>query len=42
MRTETPIGNIPRKFDLLLRGDMVWKTSPGDLIEVTGIFLSKP
>ena len=41
LRSETPIGNIPRKYELFVKGSQVRHCTPGDLIEVHGIFLSQ-
>ena len=39
---EVPIGSIPRTIKVHARGDLVQKCSPGDRIQITGIFLQVP
>ena len=39
---QTPVGSIPRTFTVLLRGDSVRQCSPGDIIRLHGIYLTKP
>ena len=37
-----PMGHIPRSLTAMVKGELVRLVSPGDIIEMTGIFLPKP
>jgi DNA replication licensing factor MCM7 len=39
---QVPIGNIPRSFTVVARGECTRQCSPGDTVILTGVFLPKP
>lgn len=42
MADQVPVGHIPRSMTLHLYGPLVRSTSPGDVVNVTGIFIPTP
>ena len=42
MAEDVPMGHIPRSLTAVVKGELVRQVSPGDIIEMTGIFLPKP
>jgi DNA replicative helicase MCM subunit Mcm2 (Cdc46/Mcm family) len=42
MSEDVPMGHIPRSLTAMVKGELVRLVSPGDIIEMTGIFLPKP
>jgi DNA replication licensing factor MCM7 len=39
---QVPIGHIPRSLSVHVNGDLVRSVTPGDLVDITGIFLPTP
>ena len=39
---QVPVGHIPRAMTVIARGTATRETVPGDIVEVTGIFLPTP
>jgi DNA replication licensing factor MCM7 len=39
---DVPMGHIPRSLTAVVKGELVRGVSPGDIIEMSGIFLPKP
>ena len=42
MSNQVPVGNIPRTLSLHVNGDLVRSMNPGDIVDVTGIYLPSP
>jgi DNA replication licensing factor MCM7 len=42
MADQVPVGHIPRQLTILCHGTLVRRISPGDVIDVAGIFLPTP
>lgn len=42
MAEQVPIGQIPRSLTVLCHGSLVRKISPGDVVDISGIFLPTP
>jgi DNA replication licensing factor MCM7 len=36
---EVPVGNIPRSFNIVCKGENTRKCTPGDIIIITGVFV---
>mmetsp|Transcript_2871 Transcript_2871/g.10377 ORF Transcript_2871/g.10377 Transcript_2871/m.10377 type:complete len:718 (-) Transcript_2871:2392-4545(-) len=41
MSEDVPIGHIPRSMTVILKGDMTRRLSPGDVVDISGIFLPR-
>jgi DNA replicative helicase MCM subunit Mcm2 (Cdc46/Mcm family) len=39
---DVPMGHIPRSLTAVVKGELCRGVSPGDIIEMSGIFLPKP
>lgn len=39
---QVPIGHIPRSLDIHVNGDLVRSMNPGDVVDITGVFLPLP
>ena len=37
-----PIGHVPRMLKIVARGEITRKCTPGDMVNVTGIFMPQP
>lgn len=37
-----PIGQVPRMMKIIARGPVTRKCSPGDIVQVTGVYLPTP
>lgn len=42
MAEQVPIGQIPRSLTVLCHGSLVRQTNPGDVVDISGIFLPTP
>ncbi|KAI6247035.1 DNA replication licensing factor mcm7 [Erysiphe necator] len=42
MAEQVPVGHIPRMLTVLCHGSLVRKVSPGDVVDIAGIFLPTP
>jgi len=42
LSTDVPMGHIPRSITVVVKGDLCRCASPGDILQLTGIFLPKP
>ncbi len=39
---DVPQGHIPRGLTAVVKGELVRHVTPGDVVELTGVFLPKP
>ena len=42
MSEDVPVGHIPRSLTVQVKGDLTRSLGPGDVVNITGIFLPKP
>ncbi|OUM55119.1 hypothetical protein BVG19_g4602 [[Candida] boidinii] len=42
LANQVPVGHIPRTLNIHVNGDLVRSMNPGDIVDVTGIFLPAP
>lgn len=42
MASQVPVGHIPRTLTIHVNGDLVRLMNPGDIVDVSGIFLPSP
>lgn len=42
LASQVPVGHIPRSLDVHLNGDLVRTLSPGDMVDISGVYMPAP